>query len=86
MSDPALACCEVEEILPLDLRQIAGYLRERNIGRLEIKKRGVEHDPATVRKQLHLAGDERLHLFLTKLNGKHVAIVARRMSCTICLP
>ena len=79
ISDPALACFEVEEVLPLDLRQVAGYLRERRIGRLEIKKRGVEHDPATVRKQLHLAGDEAATLFLTKLGGKHAAILARRI-------
>ncbi len=79
IDDPALACFEVREILPLDLRQIAGHLREQNIGRLEIKKRGVDHDPATVRKQLHLAGDEAATLFLTKLGGKHFAIVAHRI-------
>lgn len=79
IDDPALACFEVREVLPLDLRQLAGHLREQNIGRLEIKKRGVEHDPATVRKQLHPVGDEAATLFLTKLGGKHVAIVARRI-------
>jgi hypothetical protein len=79
IDDPALACFEVREVMPLDLRLIAGHLREQNIGQLEIKKRGVEHDPATVRKQLHLAGDEAATLFLTKLGGKHVAIVARRI-------
>ncbi len=79
IDDPALACFELEVVLPLDLRQVAGVLRERRIGRLEIKKRGVEHDPATVRKQLNLVGDEAATLFLTKLNGKHVAIVACRM-------
>jgi hypothetical protein len=78
IDDPALACFEVDEVLPLDLRQIGGLLRERRIGRLEIKKRGVELDPATVRKQLHLAGDEAATLFLTKLNGKHAAVLARR--------
>jgi hypothetical protein len=77
--DPALACFEVSDVLPLDLRQIAGHLREQNVGRLEIKKRGVEHDPATVRKQLHLQGDDSATLLLTKLGGKHVAVVARRI-------
>jgi hypothetical protein len=74
-----LACFEIREILPLDLQQIAGHLREQNVGQLEIKKRGVEHDPATVRKQLHLQGDDSATLLLTKLNGKHVAVVARRI-------
>jgi len=79
IADPALACFEVDDVLPLDLRQVAAHLRERKIGRLEIKKRGVEHEPATVRKQLHLAGDHGATLFLTKLNGKHAAILARRI-------
>jgi hypothetical protein len=79
IDDPALACFEIREILPLDLQQIAGHLREQNVGQLEIKKRGVEHDPATVRKQLHLQGDDSATLLLTKLNGKHVAVVARRI-------
>jgi THUMP domain-like len=79
IDDPALACFEVCEVLPLNLRQVAGHLREQNIGRLEIKKRGVEHDPAAVRKQLQLHGDNSATLFLTKLGGKHVAIVARRI-------
>jgi hypothetical protein len=79
IDDPALTCFAVEEVLPLDVRQVAGHLRQRNIGRLEIKKRGVEHDPQTLRKQLHLDGDNEGTLLLTKLNGKHAAIVARRI-------
>jgi THUMP domain-like len=78
VEDPALACFAVEEIMPLNLRKIDGHLRGRNIGQLEIKKRGVEHDPATVRKQLHLDGEEAATLFLTKLGSKHTAILARR--------
>ena len=57
IDDPALSCFAVEEVMPLDLRKVAGHLRERKIGRLEIKKRGVDHEPAIVRKQLHLNGD-----------------------------
>jgi hypothetical protein len=79
LADPALACFAVEDVLPLDLRQIAGHLRERTIGRLEIKKRGVEHEPEIVRRQLHLVGHEAATLFLTKLGGKHVAILAQRI-------
>jgi hypothetical protein len=83
ISDPALTCFAVDEVLPLNLRQIDGFLRQRNIGRLEIKKRGVDHDPAVVRKQLQLAGDEVATLFLTKLNGKHTAIVTHRIESEV---
>jgi SAM-dependent methyltransferase len=79
IEDPAIACFEVQEVLPLQLKQLAKHLRSRNIGQLEIKKRGVDHDPQVVRKQLQLQGDEVATLLLTKLNGKHVAILVRRM-------
>ena len=65
-------------MLPLDLRKINEVLRERHIGRLEIKKRGVDHDPEAIRKQLLLSGNEAAVLFLTKLAGKHTAILAHR--------
>jgi hypothetical protein len=79
VEDAALACFEVRDVLPLDVKKIAAYLRERSIGRVEIKKRGVDHDPETVRKQLRLRGENAATLLLTKLNGKHVVIVATRI-------
>jgi hypothetical protein len=76
---PLAANFEIDEVMPLDLRKIGDELRRRRIGRLEIKKRGVEHNPTAVRKQLRLAGDQSATLFLTKLNGKHAAVLARRV-------
>jgi hypothetical protein len=77
--DAALACFEVQDVLPLDIKKIAAHLHERNIGRVEIKKRGVDHNLQTVSKQLRLRGEDSAMLLLTKLNGKHVAIVATRI-------
>jgi hypothetical protein len=79
IGDPALACFAVDEVLPLKLRQLAQHLRARGIGRLEIKKRGVDHDPQQVRRALDPCGEESATLILTKLNGKHVAVLARRV-------
>jgi SAM-dependent methyltransferase len=79
ISDPALACFEVEAVLPLKLRVLARHLRTRGIGRLEIKKRGVDYDPEQVRRALKLRGDDSATLILTQLNRKRVAIVARRL-------
>ena len=78
VASPLLTCFEVEEVLPLDLRKVGDVLRERGIGKLEIKKRGVEHDPHMIRKKLHLQGSDSGTLVLTKLAGKHAAILARR--------
>jgi hypothetical protein len=75
---PLLGCFAVDEVLPLDVRKIGDALRARGIGRLEIKKRGVDHDPETIRRQLKLDGDNAAVLILTKLAGKHSAILAQR--------
>ncbi len=80
VNDPALACFEVCDVLPLDLKRVRALLRERNIGRLEIKKRGVDHEPHKLRRQLGLAGQESATLFVTRVRGRVTAILARRVT------
>lgn len=70
----------VRETMPLDERGIAKRLRELGIGELEIKKRGADIDPAAFRKRLKLTGDERATLFLTRVGGRHRAILAERLT------
>ena len=77
-----LASFEIEDVLPLDLRRVRQHLHARGIGRLEIKKRGVEHDPAAVRRQLALKGDGAAVLFLTRVAGRGLAIVAQRVTAS----
>jgi hypothetical protein len=69
----------VREVLPLDERAIARELRSRGIGNLEIKKRGVDTDPAGLRKRLGLRGSGAATLILTRLGTKRVAILADRV-------
>lgn len=68
----------VREVFPLDLRTIAGELRTRGIGKLEIKKRGVDVDPAQFRTKLKLAGPHYATLILTRGPKGRVAILADR--------
>lgn len=77
-STPLAQAFRVRETLPLDERRIARRLRELGIGELEIKKRGVDIDPATLRRRLKLAGDERATLIATRVGGRHRAILADR--------
>lgn len=77
--DPALACFEVQEVLPFRTKQVKALLRARDIGQLEIKKRGVDHDPATVRRQLDLRGSRSATLLLAPLENRVTAILARRV-------
>jgi SAM-dependent methyltransferase len=80
VDSPFLASFEVQAALPLDERRIARELRERGIGRLEIKKRGVDVDPATLRKRLNPKGDGEATLLIAPVDGKRTAILARRVS------
>ncbi len=78
IDDPALACFETLDVLPFDLRQLKAHLRARGIGRLEVKKRGVEIEPAQVRRQLTVPGEESATLIITPHADAVIAILARR--------
>jgi hypothetical protein len=65
--------------MPLDERAIKRRLATLGVGTLEIKKRGVDIDPATFRSKLSLRGDKSATLFLTRVAGKRVALLAERV-------
>jgi SAM-dependent methyltransferase len=79
IADPALGCFEVQEVLPFRLKPLRTLLRARGIGQLEIKKRGVAHDPAELRVQLDLAGENSATLLLVPIEKRVTAILARRI-------
>ena len=79
LDEPALTTFAVMDVLPLQTRQLKQYLRERNIGRLEIKTRGVAHEPDQLRKTLQVPGDERATLICTPVPNGVGAIVAERI-------
>ena len=70
---------EVLEVLPLDMKRLRAVVRERRIGRLEVKKRALSHDPADVLRQLRPRGDEEATLLLTPTSQGARAILARRI-------
>jgi hypothetical protein len=69
----------VREVLPLDQRTIAARMRELEIGTLEIKKRGVDIDPAEFRTKLKLSGKKSATLLLTRGSAGRIAILADRV-------
>ncbi|MEX2186196.1 MAG: hypothetical protein WD875_05355 [Pirellulales bacterium] len=78
VDDPLLARFEVLEVLPFRAWRLQAALRERRGGRLEIKKRGVDVDPAALRRELAVEGDEQLTVIVTRRARKTIAIIARR--------
>jgi hypothetical protein len=77
--DPLLATLEIIESLPFDQKRLRAWLAERGIGRLEIKKRGVEIDVERLRRDLQLSGNEAATLILARRGDRVTAIVANRI-------
>jgi hypothetical protein len=65
----------VVEHLPYREKQLKAALRERGIGRLTIKKRGVAVTPDELRRRLALRGDAEATLVLTRVRGEGTALL-----------
>ena len=63
----------------LDQRTLKRELAARGIGAIEIKKRGVDIDPAAFRTALNPKGDASATLILTRVGGKRRALLAERL-------
>jgi SAM-dependent methyltransferase len=65
----------IVEELPYREKQLRAALRERNVGSLTIKKRGVDVVPEQLRKQLALRGDQAATIVLTRVGGEGTALL-----------
>lgn len=78
--DPAIDWFEITDVLPFDMKQLRSLVRERQIGRLEIKKRGVDVVPEQVAQQLREQGEESATLFLVRRGKRVSAVLTRRLN------
>jgi len=74
---PFASSYEVLEELPYKEKVLRAALRARGVGRLTIKKRGVDVVPEQLRKRLDLTGDEEATLVMTRVAGKGTALLVR---------
>ncbi|WNM26836.1 SAM-dependent methyltransferase [Demequina capsici] len=65
----------VLEAMPYSTQRLAKALRERGVGRVEIKKRGIDVTPERLRPQLKLRGTEAATVVLTRIAGRHTALL-----------
>ncbi len=72
----------VVEELPYQEKRLKAALRERDVGRLTIKKRGVQVVPEELRRRLALRGDTEATLVLTRVAGKGVALLVEPLPLT----
>jgi hypothetical protein len=79
VATPFAAGFRVLENFPLDQRTIKRELTARDIGTVEIKKRGVDIDPAAFRSALAPKGDASCTLILTRVASKRRALLVERL-------
>ncbi|WP_433300727.1 class I SAM-dependent methyltransferase [Actinoplanes sp. CA-030573] len=68
---------EVLDVLPFSLKRLRALMRERGIGRLEIRKRGSALEPDQLRRDLRLSGPAAASLVLTRIGGAPMALLCR---------
>lgn len=74
---PYATAYEVLEELPYAEKRLRAALRERRVGRLTIKKRGVDVVPEVLRKRLALSGDQEGTIVLTRVAGRASVLSVR---------
>jgi hypothetical protein len=79
IDDSALDAFEVVEVLPLDRKRLKTYCREHGLGRLVIKKRGVDIEPDVLRKEVSAEGEGAATIIVTPIGGRIQALITRRI-------
>ena len=75
---PLATAYRVLDVLPFGLKRLKGYLRERNVGRVTIKKRGTAVTPEQLRRDLGLKNtpdSAETTLVLTRVAGRQSVLV-----------
>jgi hypothetical protein len=77
IESPMMRGFRVIDEMAFDRKKLKAYLREQNIGTLEIKKRGVDVVPEQLRKEMSLKGEIAATLILTRVGDDHRALIAQ---------
>lgn len=72
---PWLRSWQILDWMPFNLKHLRAYLREHNVGRVTVKKRGSAVTPETLIPQLKLKGDESRVLVLTRCMGQQIVMI-----------
>ena len=78
-STPFAAAFETRQQLPFHLKALRAWVREAQVGVLEIKKRGVDIDPAELRRRLRLAGPSSATMVISRTPSGAIAVIVERV-------
>ncbi|MEN9608452.1 MAG: hypothetical protein RLZZ06_383 [Actinomycetota bacterium] len=79
IESPWLRGFRVLENLTFDRKKLKARLRELGIGVLEIKKRGSDVVPESLRKELQLKGERAATLIVTRVGDSHRALICEAL-------
>ena len=74
---PFAHCFQIDVAFPFQLKRLRTYLRQHNIGKVTIKKRGSPLEPDWLQSQLRLKGNEHRILFLTQAKEKATVLIGQ---------
>ncbi len=69
----------IEDWLPFNIKALRAALRERDIGRVTVKKRGTAVTPEALIPQLKLNGGQARTLVLTRWQGRQIVLICEEM-------
>ncbi|GAB2452510.1 class I SAM-dependent methyltransferase [Xylanimonas ulmi] len=72
----------VLDVMPFGVKRLKSYLRERDVGRVTIKKRGTAVTPEALRAQLSLHGPREATLILTRVADAQKVLVVEPITHT----
>jgi len=78
-STPFAVAFEVRQRLPFHLKALRNWVRQAQIGVLEIKKRGIDVDPAELRRRLRLAGSNSATMVISRTPSGAIAALVERV-------
>lgn len=79
MPTPFATVFAVREVLPYDAKVLRAWVRDHGVGTLEIKKRGIDFDPAVLRKELKPKGRASATLVVTPTPAGARVLVCERV-------
>ena len=77
VTSPWLKSYKVIKEMPFDRKQLKAYIKQNEIGTLEIKKRGADITPEQLRKELNPKGPNKATLIITRIGDAHRAIFSK---------
>lgn len=73
------ASFRVREVLPWREKDVRAWLRRHDVGTVEIKKRGIDTDPAQLRRRLRPSGSQSVTLIISPTRDGARAFLAERL-------